>query len=334
MLVALGTIATAAAGQTTWNWDGSGQTVVTALWPERNSGYMVIVNNDASDITLDINCDSRTLYLRRAGFGRGMFAIPSGGEFPVRVRDGTYKLYWGAGTSVEVRVRGGKTTTLAFDVFGPRNDGLRAIVHDGEKLREFTLFNSDADFRVITAQAPTVVVTSTPVLVAEPVYMPPPPPVKISTVGGALNLAAAIVGLFDRNKVQHDSRWGYNYQVTNNRWRRVSYQPVVVHPQPVVVVPPPRPPVIVQPPPVVVLPPPRPPVIVQPHPVVIQQRPPVIVAPAPPVMVVQQPRPPVIVQPQPVIVQPRPVVVVPQQPVVVRPPVVVAPEPPRRGGRR
>ena len=306
VLIAFGCPAIAGAGQAVWRWDGSGQTVVTALWPQHDSGFLVIVNNDASDVTIDINCDSRTLYLRRDNSGRGMFAIPPGGEFPVRVRQGDYQLYWGSGAFVSVGVRGNYATTLAFDVFGPGNTGLRAIVHDGRQLQEYTLYNSEADYRalyqnyhasVAAGRARAVVVSSTPVIVAEPVAMPPPPPVTLSSLGGIIKVASAIIGLFDKNKTQHDDRWGYNYQIRDNNRKRVSYAPSTVVTQPA------RPPAVVTParPPVVVAQP-KPPVVVA------QPRPPVVVTPArPPVVVAQPKRPVVVAQPKsPVVVAPQP----------------------------
>lgn len=287
----------AADGYQSWQWEG-GQTTVTALSADKNDGYLVIVNNDNSEMSLDINVDSRTIYLRRDRSGQGMFTLPEGGEFPVRVRKGDYKLYWGVGSHVQVKVRSNQTTTLAFDAYGRNGDGLRAVVNDGERLNEYTLYESavvyqnqvlQETYAIRDGRRQRVTVISSPVVVAERAYVPDPPSVQL-WVGGAIRLVDAISRIFgnDRDRHHHDSRHGYNYQYTSRRGKRVYYSPsttVVVQPRPTVV----RPaPVVVRPAPVVVRPAP---VVVRPAPVVVRPAP-VVVQPSRPGPGRQPPPPP------------------------------------------
>lgn len=216
--------------------DGIPPAQVTYLYDRSDGGgYFLIVNNDMNSFSLDINVDSRTLYLRRGDVDAGQFVLPAGAQFAVRVRKGEYKFYWGAGRDIKIKVRNTQTTTVAFDAFGLDASGLRLVAHDGEKLKEEVLFNSVREFHRYQ-QRPDVIVYSTPVIESRYDRMPRPPAVTLATIG-ILNW------IFDgNNNDKHRDRYRPVYYPPRHKGPPQYYTRPTPAPSRPVVVAPPRPP--------------------------------------------------------------------------------------------
>ena len=154
----------------------------------RKQGWLTISNRDWQPYSLVVERKDR-LFLYRANEGRGGIMIPSGATITIALEKETYDLYGSRSDKLKVKIREGRTTTLALEPFGyVGSTGLRGIVNDGDKVRDEVLFDGYVHTVVVPQPAPPVVIAPPPpppVIVRPPVvvspgrpghHRPPPPP--------------------------------------------------------------------------------------------------------------------------------------------------------------
>lgn len=142
----------------------------------RKQGWLVISNRDWMDYTMNIDYKDNKLYLYKQGQGWGSVHIPSGTTITLALEKDTWRLYGDNSDRLRVRVREGRTTTLALEPFGfVGNTGLIGIVNDGSNTRSETLFNVYSQ-PIVVQPPPAIIVEQPPppiIVTRPPVYRPP-----------------------------------------------------------------------------------------------------------------------------------------------------------------
>ncbi|MCC8180176.1 MAG: hypothetical protein LIP23_04590 [Planctomycetes bacterium] len=133
----------------------------------RRQGWLTVTNRDWKTYTL-VQTGNDRLYLYDVAAAGGI-AIPSGATVTLALERDTYDLYGANSERLRVRVREGRTTSLDLEPIGyVGRTGLRAIVNDGDRVRDAVLF--DVYSAPVIIQRPPVIIEN----------RPPPPPVIIN----------------------------------------------------------------------------------------------------------------------------------------------------------
>ena len=118
------------------------QQQVTSFYQNDDGGYIMVINNDLNEASIHVNTQNKVIVVQ-PGDIKGAFSIPSGGAFPMYVPAGAYQVGWGGSTTASASVNAGKTTTVAFEPYGPDNSGMRALINDGQNNTATVLYESD-----------------------------------------------------------------------------------------------------------------------------------------------------------------------------------------------
>lgn len=201
----------------------------------RRQGWLTISNRDWQQYSLVRNGRDLNLFMGGiAGFGE-VITIPSGATVTIALEKETYRLRGSNGNRLNVRVREGRTTTLSLEPFGfVGSSGLRAVVNDGDRVRDEVLFDpmtvvmQPGPPPVIVHPPPPVIVTRPPVVVqrprppvvvniGRPGSRPPPPSVRPgsgrpgSSRPGSGRPGSGRPG---GNRQNHrDSGWGFSFNL-------------------------------------------------------------------------------------------------------------------------